>query len=132
MTRSIIETSIARSEITLQFGPGEILFREGEEPRGVYLLQSGQVDLVFSTKTGTAKALRGMKAGQILGLSSVVTRTPNDCTATTATACTVGFVDRESFLRTLQESPAVWFTVLQLLSSDVNAVYDDMRLLVAR
>lgn len=108
---------------------GQILFREGEEPRGVYFLHSGQVDLVFAARNGDAKTLRVADDGQLLGLSCVVSRRPHDCTATTKSQCVVGFIERDTFQRLLDEKPNLWFTVLQLISADVNACWDCMRAL---
>jgi CRP-like cAMP-binding protein len=116
----------------VQLNAGETLFSEGEEPHGVYVLQSGQVDLLFTSRSGDVKPLRIARAGQILGLSCVVTQRVHDCTATAATDCRVGFIDTKTFQKVLVDCPGVWFSVLRLLSSDVNAVYDDIRTLAAR
>ena len=132
MSRSIIETSLADHETLVRFRPGETLFREGDEPQGVYVLHSGSVQLLFASKNGSAKPLREAQPGQILGLSCVVTQRPHDCTATAAEPSEVAFISRDEFLRTLDDSPAVWFSVLRILSSEVNAAYDDMRVLTAR
>ncbi|HEX6639538.1 MAG TPA: cyclic nucleotide-binding domain-containing protein [Thermoanaerobaculia bacterium] len=132
MSRSIIEASLADHETLVRFRTGETLFLEGQQPRGVYVLHSGTVNLLFAGKNGAAKALREAQPGQILGLSCVVTQRVHDCTATAATPCDVAFIERNEFLRTLDDSPAVWFSVLRILSSEVNAAYDDMRMLAAR
>jgi CRP-like cAMP-binding protein len=132
MSRSIIETTLAEHETLVRFRPGETLFREGDEPRGVYVLHSGSVQLLFAGKNGNAKPLREAQPGQILGLSCVVTQRPHDCTATAAEPCEVAFIERDDFLRTLDDSPTVWFSVLRVLSSEVNAAYDDMRVIAAR
>jgi CRP/FNR family transcriptional regulator len=132
VSQSIIETTLAEKETLLRFAPGETLFLEGEQPQGVYVLHSGTVHLLFASRSGSAKPLREAQPGQILGLSCVVTQRPHDCTAIAAEACEVAFIERDDFLRTLDDSPTVWFSVLRVLSSEVNAVYDDMRLLAAR
>ena len=132
MSQSIIGTALADSETQLHVMPGETIFREGETPRGVYVLESGTADLLFSSRNGDAKPLRVAEAGQILGLSCVVTQRNHDCTAIASTPCEIGFIGRDDFLRILDDRPAVWFSVLRLLSSDVNAVYEDMRVLAAR
>jgi len=108
---------------------GQILFREGEEPLGVFFLHSGQVDLVFASETGDSKTLRVACDGQILGLSSVVSRRPHDCTATAKSGATVGFIPRAVFQRLLDEQPTLWLNVLQFISADVNACWDCMRTL---
>jgi CRP/FNR family cyclic AMP-dependent transcriptional regulator len=132
MSRSIIETSVAGRETLVRFRTGETLFREGEEPQGVYVLHSGTVHLLFAGRNGSAKPLREAQPGQILGLSCVVTRRHHDCTAVAAEPCEAAFIGRDDFLRTLDDSPAAWFSVLRVLSSEVSAVYDDMRVLAAR
>jgi len=110
---------------------GKILFREGEEPRGIYILASGQVDLIYSSRNGYTKPLRLAGEGQILGVSDIVARRCHDCTATCRTNVDLGFVPRDEFLRMLDTNPAVWFRVLQLLSEDVNSCYDCMRTIAA-
>jgi len=106
-----------------------MLLLEGETPAGVYILHSGEVDLLFAARNGNVKPLRVATPGQILGLSAVVMQGPNDCSAITRVPCEVGFIPRDEFLRVLEERPSVWFSVLRLLSNDLNAVYDDMRAL---
>lgn len=116
----------------MRFKPGETLFKEGDEPEGIYILEAGQADLLFSARNGHVKPLRVVQSGQILGLSAVVGNKPHDCTAIARTGCRVGFIDRQSLRRLLDENPSTWFDVLRLLSNDVNAAYDDMRSLVNR
>ncbi len=115
-----------------RFKAGEILFAEGEDPSGLQILRTGEVDLFFSTRNGTMKPLRAAHQGQILGLSCVVNRQSHDCTAIARTDCEVSYIERAEFLRALQDRPAVWFSVLRLLSNDINAAYDDMRHRAAR
>jgi CRP-like cAMP-binding protein len=114
-----------------QLEPGEVLFREGETPLGVYILDSGEIDLRFGSRDRTAKTLRVVTPGQMLGLSSVVMQRPHDCSAIARTVCEVRYLSRDEFLRSLEQTPAFWFSVLHMLSSDVNAVYHDIRTLVA-
>ena len=117
---------------TLQHWPaGRVLFREGEEPAGIYFVLIGKIDLVFSARNGYAKPLRTAEPGQILGLSAVVSRRTHDYSATTQTLCEVGLIDRSTFLDQVDHNPAVWFSVLQLLSEDVNACYDCIRSITA-
>jgi CRP/FNR family transcriptional regulator, anaerobic regulatory protein len=126
-----IAESLAEHETYERYGTGRVLFREGDEPQGVYIVHTGQVDLVFSGKNGNAKPLRVAEDGQILGLSCVVSHRRHDCSATTRTACELGFIDRDTFLAQIDHSPSVWFSVLQLLSQDVNSCYDCMRSITA-
>lgn len=122
-----IESTLIQHQ-TLEVWPaGRTLFYEGEEPRGVYMIHSGTVDLIFSAKDGRAKALREAHAGQIIGLSSVFSHRPHDYTATVHSTSNLGFVDDATFHQLLESTPEMLFNVLRILSEDVNSCYDCMR-----
>lgn len=124
-----VTETLAPFETTERVPAGKLLFREGDEPRGIYFLHSGEIDLVFSARNGHAKALRVAGPGQILGLSCVVSQRPHDCSATTREGTLVGFVEKDEFRKLLEVTPALWVTVLQMISTDIHACWDCMRTL---
>jgi len=116
-----------RQHETLQWrSAGELLFREGSHPGGIWLLHSGKVDLLFSTAKGVTKPLRIAEAPQALGVSDVLAGRPYDCSAITQTSCLTGFIEKDDFLAILSE-PATCLPVLELLSDELNSCYDCMR-----
>jgi CRP/FNR family transcriptional regulator len=123
--------SLAPYELIETWPAGIVLFRETEDPAGVYVLLSGDVDLVFASRAGVVKPLRIAGAGQILGLSCIVSGRPHDCSATTRTSAVTGFIPKTAFLKLLDENPPLWFSVLQMISSEINSCYDCMRTLSA-
>ncbi|HSP17313.1 MAG TPA: cyclic nucleotide-binding domain-containing protein [Thermoanaerobaculia bacterium] len=127
LTTPVITETLAPFEKNEAVARGQVLFREGEEPRGLYFVHSGQLDLLYASRTGDTKTLRTAEAGQILGLSCIVSRRAHDCTATAKTPVTIGFIEQATFRRLLEEKPALWFNILQLISADVNACWDCMR-----
>lgn len=125
--RQPADTSLTGRE-TLQHRPaGTILFNEGDQPRGIYLIHSGTIELLMCARNGEWKRIRSASPGEILALESVISRRPHDSTARAITSCELGFIERDSFLRVLDESPAIWFSVLRLLSQGVNASYNSLR-----
>lgn len=129
MTTTTADT-LAEHATLERYSAGRTLFREGDYPRGVYIVYNGKVDLIFSGKKGSTKALQVAEDGQILGLSCVVSHRCHDCSATAKTDCELGFISRETFLRQIERDPSLWFAVLQLLSQDVNSCYDCMRSII--
>lgn len=99
-----------------------VLFREGEMPDGVFILHSGHVDLVHE-HAATRMAL----AGEILGLSAVISGRTHLSTAVATTLAEVAFIEAEEFRALVDDNPAIWFSVLRQLSQDVNASYDVIR-----
>ena len=98
------------------------LFHEGEVPAGVFILHSGEVDLVHERA-----ATRTAHAGEILGLSAVISGRTHLSTAVARTLAEVAFIESEEFRSLVDDSPAIWFSVLRQLSQDVNASYDVIR-----
>jgi CRP-like cAMP-binding protein len=113
------------------FERGNTLFKENEAPLGVHVLLSGEVDLLF-VRRGDDVPLHFAGAGQILGLSSIVSGRNHEYTATATTTVLTGFVDRDTLFRVLHDSPERWFDVLQVLSSDIISCYDRVKQLVTR
>jgi CRP-like cAMP-binding protein len=132
MQTAALEVPLTGSESLLSWPAGASLFHEGEEPLGVYVLRSGEVELSFATRQGKTRSLRVARSGQILGISAVVMHRAHECTAIARTRSEVAFISREAFLRSLEETPSLWFGVLHILSGDVNAAYDTMRSMAHR
>ncbi len=128
LSESVVR-ALARYEKAEGWPTGSILFREGEHPRGVYIVHSGEIDQVFSSRGGHAKPLLVAGPGQILGLSCVVSGKPHNCSATARTPSVTGFIDKDRFTTILEEQPSLWWSILQLLSTDINSCYDCMKTL---
>jgi CRP-like cAMP-binding protein len=125
--RAALDATLTKREMQQYPPAGTILFEEGEQPRGIYIVHSGSIDLLFQARGSELKRVRSAKVGEILGLDSVVSCRPNDYTARVATACNVGFIDKETFSQMLDASPGLWLDVLRLLSQNINASYDSLR-----
>jgi CRP-like cAMP-binding protein len=108
---------------------GKVLFREGAQPAGVYFVHAGEVDLHFAARRDGQVPLLCAGPGNILGLTSVMSDRPHDCTATTTTPVIAGFVEKHRFLQLLDEKPTLWLAVLRMISSNISACWDCMRAL---
>ncbi|HUP61935.1 MAG TPA: cyclic nucleotide-binding domain-containing protein [Thermoanaerobaculia bacterium] len=129
---SSIAEMLSPYETVTSLPAGTVLFREGDEADGVYYLHSGEATLSFSSpRTRQARALLVASAGEILGVSCAVSGRKHDCSATTRSACVAGFVERDRFLRLLDEKPSLWLTVLRLISTNISACWDCIRTLHA-
>ena len=122
----------ARAERVERYAPGHTLFTEGEEPRGIFIVHSGEVDLVFSTRNGVRKPLRTVRTGETLGLSDIVSQSRYDCTAVTRVASRIGFVPLDEILRMLDDDPSLWFGVAATLSTAMSSCWASQRSLGTR
>ena len=122
-----VESQLAIAEEVRRWPAGSDLFNEGDDPPGIFLIHSGQVDLVFSARSGIRKALRTVRSGEILGLSEIVSESRCGCTATTRTASRIGFVAVTELRRMLDEDPSLWLEVAESLSVDLGSCWRSLR-----
>ena len=127
-----IENQLRSVERAQRLPAQSILFREGEEAKGAYIIHSGQVELAFTSRKGLVRPLRSLGAGEIVGLEAVMSNKPYDCTATSTTPLRAGYVPKEQLQELLAANPSAWFTVLRFLCHDVNACWSSMRAMSAR
>ncbi|HUJ16124.1 MAG TPA: cyclic nucleotide-binding domain-containing protein [Thermoanaerobaculia bacterium] len=111
----------------MEIDEGAILFREEEPAAGVWLLQSGQLKLLFSNA-----ALRTLDAPATLGTCEVVSGTASTFTAVAATPCRVVFLDKESLLSLIRDDTTKLISVLQAQCAEVDSCYTCLRSIANR
>jgi len=109
---------------------GSVLFVEGQNPRGMFILCSGRVNLSTTSRDGKILILKTAQAGEALGLSAAISGLGYETTAETATPCQVNFVERKYLLEMLQASSEVGLHTSQCLSHAFHSAYRDVRDLV--
>lgn len=111
--------------------PGSaILFVEGQMPRGAFILCSGKVKLSTTSRDGKVLILKIAEAGEVLGLSAVISGTCYEVTAETAAPCQVNFIEREALLRLMEKNGELGLHSAQALSTDFQSAYRDIHDLV--
>lgn len=108
---------------------GTVLFVEGETPRGLFVLCSGQAKLSMSSASGHAINLRIAEPGEALGLGNVVANEPYMMRAETLCHCQVSFLPRLQFLQLFRAHADLSLNVSRHLSMELHGAYDQTRLL---
>ena len=106
------------------------LFAEGQMPRGLHLLCTGKVKLSTTSREGKILILKLANAGEVLGLSAVISGTYYEVTAHTAEPCVVSFLERRSLVDALSKNGELGFRAAQALSAQFQAAYRDIHDLV--
>jgi CRP/FNR family transcriptional regulator, cyclic AMP receptor protein len=109
------------------FPEGALIFVEGQNPRGIFMLCQGQAKLSTTSREGKTFILRITKPGEVLGLHAVVTGKPYEVTAETMQPSQLNFVSREDFLRFLKEHGDACLHAAQHISSECQDAYDVVR-----
>ena len=108
---------------------GVMLFAEGQEPRGIYLLCKGRVKLSISSSEGKMLILRIAAPGEVIGLGATISEQPYELTAETLETCQINFVRREDFLHLLKTHHAACFNVARHLSRIYHSAHAQIRAL---
>ncbi|MEJ2009973.1 MAG: Crp/Fnr family transcriptional regulator [Acidobacteriota bacterium] len=114
-------------KVTTTYPSGAVLFVEGEDPRGVFVLSTGRAKLSIGSASGKVMILRIAKPGEILGLHAVVSSSVYQATAQTIEPCHVSFVRRDEFLRFLRVYPQAALEAARQLSTSYQEACEQIR-----
>ncbi len=106
-----------------------VLFVEGQEPRGVYVLCRGRVKLTMNSAEGKTLIVRIRESGEILGLHATLSGHPYELTAEALQPCQIDFIRRDDFLRLMREHPVVSAAVIRQLSERYRQACQEIRYL---
>jgi CRP/FNR family transcriptional regulator, cyclic AMP receptor protein len=109
---------------------GAVLFVEGQTPRGAFVLCSGKAKLSTTSRDGKVLILKIAEAGEVLGLSAVISGEPFELTAETAGPCQINFVEREALVRLIEKNGEFGLHASQALSREFQSAYRDIHDLV--
>jgi CRP/FNR family transcriptional regulator len=124
---------LAEASHLTTFPGGALLFVEGQIPRGAYVLCSGKAKLSTTSRDGKVLILKIAEAGEVLGLSAVISGQAFQVTAETAGPCQVNFIEREALLQRIEKSGELGLHSSQALSREFQSAYQDIHdLILAR
>jgi len=106
---------------------GVDIVREGERGQGLFLILSGEVDVISRAASANPVQLARLRAGDMVGEMSLVTDQPTSATVRAATATTVLFLAREYVERLAEAVPEVqaYFEQLALNRARDNTLRSD-------
>ena len=116
-----------RIKFKAAYPAGAVLFVEGQNPRGIYMLCRGKVKLSTTSADGKTLILKIANPGEVLGLHATVSGTPYEITAETGQPCQLNFIKRDDFLRFLQQHGDACLKAAQHLSKDCQSAYQQIR-----
>lgn len=102
------------------FKRGHAVYRTGDQPQGLYLVETGLVGLVMIGEKGQEHLVRLFKPGQIFGHRSLFAKEPYYGTATALEGTQVRFLEKKLVRELLQNSPELAEYLLETLSREMR------------
>jgi CRP/FNR family cyclic AMP-dependent transcriptional regulator len=106
-----------------------MLFIEGQQPRGVFVLCTGKVKLSTSSTEGKTIITKISEAGDVLGLNATISNRPYEVTAEMIEPGQANFIARDAFLQFLRDYGEVAVRVAEQLSRNYYTAYEEIRTL---
>jgi CRP/FNR family transcriptional regulator len=114
-------------KFTAVYPKGSLLFVEGEQPRGVFILCGGRAKLTTSSAEGKTLIVKIAEPGEVLGASATILGRPYEVSAETIEPSQLNFIKRENFLRFLQSHVEVCMHTAQQLSEKYQSAQREIR-----
>jgi CRP-like cAMP-binding protein len=104
-----------------------ILFHQGDNPDGLYILKSGDATLTMNSPQGTQIVSIQPTPGSVLGLPGLIGNEPYTLTAVAHPGAVLGFISRDQFLALMASDQNLSFKVLQVLAAEVRSARNALR-----
>lgn len=108
---------------------GAILFVEGQESRGVFVVCNGRLKLSTTSSQGKSVIVRVAEPGEVLGLPAILSGQPYDLTAEALEPVQINFIRRGAFLQFLHNHADAAVRVAEILSNVYHNTVAEVRYL---
>lgn len=108
---------------------GAVLFVEGQEPRGVFIICTGRVKLSAGSAEGRSLILRIAGGGEIIGIPGTISNRPYEVTAEALEPTQANFIRRAEFIDFLKQNSEAALKVAEVLTGIYQSVCREVRYL---
>lgn len=106
-----------------------VLFIEGQQPRGVFVLCNGKVKLSTTSSEGKTLITKISNPGDVLGLNAAISNHPYEVTAEMLEPGQANFISRDALLQFLKQHGEVALRIAEQLSQNYFVAYEEIRTL---
>ena len=104
----------------LEFSKGDVVFDDGESPKGVYFIEKGTAKLSKSGVYGKDQIFRFCKENDLIGYRSLLCGENFQAKAEAMTPMKVQFLPADVFLKLLEVDPKLSYAMLQKIAYELG------------
>lgn len=130
-------TTMAAKIVVESYAAGQSIFKEGDPPKGIYLLKSGRVEISKTTPDGWKQTLAILMANHIFGELSVIEDVKTHGADATALEATEVYCFKAGDFKALEKSDTIMMykimkTIARIASRNVHSMNEKlMKLLIS-
>src|SRR5580704_4244019 len=114
---------------TAVYPKSAMLFIEGQQPRGVFVLCAGKAKLSTSSSEGKTIITKISDPGDVLGLNATISNRPYEVTAEMIEPGQANFIARDALMQFLRQHGEVALRIAEQLSQNYYTAYEEIRTL---
>src|SRR6188768_3440812 len=108
------------SGVTHSYKKGDIIFREGGIPTGIFYVKSGRVKKYKATVKGGEQIFYICTEGELLGYHALLSEEHYPDSAATIEDAQITFIPKDNFVKVLRSSTALSNTLLKALGHEFS------------
>lgn len=116
----------------LKYRKGEVIFREGTVPSGIFLIRSGKVKKYKVDNSGKEQIFYVANQGELIGYHAVLSEERYPDSAAAIEDSMVSFIPQDDFMRILHRSPAFTSRLLKALSHEFTVLTNSISVIAQR
>jgi CRP/FNR family transcriptional regulator len=113
--------ALERRSTDITCGEDRVLFNQGENPQGLYILNFGKITLTMASPNREPLISVVAPAGSLLGLPGLISGEPYTLSAVARSGARISFVTRGEFTRQMESDPQLALRILQVLAAEVRS-----------
>ncbi len=110
--------------VVSSFKKREIVFMEGDDCTGLYIIRTGRVKVVRSSSTGKEQIINILNPGDLLGFEVFYAGKLYRNTAVAMDDCELCYIEKNSFFNILEKEPDVARKLIISLGKELNHAYE--------
>jgi len=116
-----VRADFERAAKSLEFRRAEAIYRQGDQPKGLYFVESGLVGLVLiGAESGKEHLLRFFKKGQFFGHRALFSSEGYHGSATALETTHLVMIPKDQVLNALQRHPELYRDIVLVLSRELR------------
>lgn len=115
-----------------KYQKGEIIFREGVVPSGIFFIHNGKVKKYKVDQMGREQIIYVANKGELIGYHAILSEERHPDSAATLETCVISFIPKEDFLSVLDKSPLFSHRLLKALSHEFTVLANNISVFAQR
>jgi len=111
---------------------GDVIFREGSVPSGIFLIVSGRIKKYKVDQNGKEQVIYIANQGELIGYHAILSEERYPDSAAALENCVVSFIPKEDFMEVLHRSPFLTQRLLKAMSHEFTVLSNSISVLAHR